>query len=87
MEITLFISNDFINIIFQYLNKPDQRNETCLTLIEVISKKMKPLNKLELISLLNLTSIINSVNSDDDLEFMENIAKLSNQVGLELVIV
>lgn len=87
MEITLFISNDFINIIFQYLNKPDQRNETCLTLIEVISKKMKPLNKLELISLLNLTSIINSINNDDDLEFMENIAKLSNQVGLELVIV
>ncbi|KAK6465959.1 armadillo-type protein [Scheffersomyces coipomensis] len=88
MEIGLFISNDFINSIFQFLNKKDQRNETCGTLIEIISKKMKPSNKLELISLLNLTSVINSIDaSEDDIDFDISISKLVNQVGIELLIV
>jgi len=89
MEIGLFVSNDFINSILLYLTKNEQKNETCLTLIEIISKKMKPSNKLELISLLNLTNIINSIdlNSDDEVEFMENIAKLLNQIGQEVLIV
>lgn len=92
MEISLFVDHPFINTIFQYLSKSDQRTETCSTLIEIISKKMKPSNKLELISLLNLTNVINSVTSSDDqanndLEFSENVAKLLNQVGLELLIV
>ncbi|KAK6458473.1 armadillo-type protein [Scheffersomyces xylosifermentans] len=89
MEISLFISNDFMRSIFQYLNKEDQRSETCLALIEIVSKKMKPANKLELISLLNLTTIVSSIDlsDNDELEFVENIAKLLNQVGQELLIV
>lgn len=89
MEINLFMSESFINLIFQYLNKDNQKNETCLTLIEIISKKMKPTSKLELISLLNLTSVISSSVSmnNDDLEFLENIVRLINQIGMELVVV
>ncbi|KAK6201622.1 armadillo-type protein [Scheffersomyces amazonensis] len=88
MEIGLFVSNDFINSIFQFLNRKDQRNITCSTLIEIISKKMKPNNKLELLSLLNLTSVINSIDaSEDDLDFDVSISKLVNQVGIELLIV
>lgn len=89
MEITLFISDStFINCIFQYLTQPNQRIETCSTLIEIISKKMPAQNKLELLALLNLTSVINSILLDnDDLDFSENVAKLVNQIGIELVIV
>ncbi|KAG2734726.1 hypothetical protein G9P44_002732 [Scheffersomyces stipitis] len=89
MEIGLFISNDYMRSIFQYLNKEHQRNETCMTLIEIISKKMKPSNKLELVGILDITNIINSIDlsENDDLEFVENIAKLINQVGQELLIV
>lgn len=90
MDITLFVSEPaFINCIFQYLTKPYQRITTCSTLIEIISKKMQPANKLELLSLLSLTLVINSIlqGDDDDLEFAESIAKLVNQIGLELIIV
>lgn len=88
MEISLFIDNKFINTIFQYLDKQDQRNDTCQTLVEIISKKMKPTNKLQLISLLDLTTTINSIDlhGDDDIDFMENVAKLLNQIGIELII-
>lgn len=88
MEISLFIDNKLINTIFKYLDKPDQRNETCQTLIEIIYKKMKPTNKLELISLLDLTTTINSIDlhGDEDVDFMENVAKLLNQIGIELTI-
>lgn len=85
MEITLFINQGFISTLLQYLNKPQQRSETCATLIEVISKKMKPLNKIELISILDLCAIINSFKETEDLEFNEWIAKLANQTGLELL--
>lgn len=88
MEISLFISNPFINCIIMYLNKEKQRSQTCATLIEIISKKMKPENKLQLTSLLNLTSVVNSVDVDnEDIEFMENIARLLAQLGMELLIV
>jgi exportin-T len=89
MEISLFIDNKYINLIFQYLNKQSQRIDCCQTLVEIISKKMKPLNKLQLISLLDLTTIVNSIDlhGDTDVEFMENVAKLLNQMGIELIIV
>lgn len=86
MEINLFISNDFLNSIFQYLKIDNEKNQTCLTLIELISKKMKPSNKLELITLLDLTNVITTI-EDDDIEFIENLSKLTNQIGLELIIV
>lgn len=85
MEISLFVTNDFLGLVFQYLKVPEKKNQACLTLIEVISKKMKPANKLQLINLLNLTGVITSF-KEDDVEFIENLAKLANQVGTELVI-
>lgn len=87
MEIGLFISQDYILSILQYLKLEPQRNETCVTLIEIISKKMKPSNKLELIGLLDLTVIINNSIDISDVTYMENISKLTNQIGTELLLV
>ncbi|CUM64227.1 uncharacterized protein PRCAT00001821001 [Priceomyces carsonii] len=89
MDISLFVSNQFIGLIFQYLNRKEQRNETCLTLAEIISKKMKPINKLELITMLDLATVIeSSVDfNDPDLEFLENVSILINQIGTELLII
>lgn len=86
MEISLFIQDGFLSIIFDFLKLRELRNQACLTLIEIISKKMKPANKLQLINLLDLTSIISSL-KNDDLDFIENLAKLSNQMGIELTLV
>lgn len=86
MEISLFVLGDFLSRIFDYLKLAELRNQACLTLIEIISKKMKPANKLQLLNLLDLTSIISSL-KNDDLDFIENLARLANQIGLELTIV
>ncbi|RLV92762.1 Exportin-T [Spathaspora sp. JA1] len=90
MEIGLFVTPEFVNLVLGYLTRGGvEKNTTCETLIEIISKKMNPANKLELIRLLNLTSVINSVDltSTSDIEFMECIAKLINQIGHELLLV
>ncbi|CAI5760373.1 unnamed protein product [Candida verbasci] len=88
MEISLFVSPQFINTILSFLKSEKQKNTTSQTIIDILSKKMPPKNKLELISLLNLTDIISSIDlKNDDLEFMENISKLLNQIGLELLFV
>lgn len=87
MEISIFIQNGFIGIIYDFLKLlPQLRIQSCVTLTEIISKKMKPSNKLELITLLDLTSIIDTL-KDDELDFIENLAKLANQMGMELAIV
>ncbi|GEQ72679.1 hypothetical protein JCM33374_g6366 [Metschnikowia sp. JCM 33374] len=86
MEISLFIQNGFLNIIYEFLKNPELRNQACLTLLEIISKKMKPANKLELINMLDLTSVIGAL-KDDDLDFIENLARLCNQIGIESCLV
>lgn len=87
MDISLFISPGFINSIFGYLTREQQRNTTCETLVDIIAKKMPPSNKLELIAMLNLTDIIGSLDLTDDIEFLEYVCKLLNQIGQELLIV
>ncbi|WPK23687.1 hypothetical protein PUMCH_000929 [Australozyma saopauloensis] len=86
MEITLFIQKDFLDDIYGFLYNDDLRNQACFTIIEIISKKMKPANKLQLINLMDLGSVLSSLDNVD-LDFIENLAKLSNQIGLELSIV
>lgn len=85
MDFALFIQNGFLNVIYEFLKLQDLRIQASLTLIEIISKKMKPASKLELINMLDLASIIASI-KDDDLDFIESLAKLANQMGLELCI-
>lgn len=86
MEIGLFIQDGFLNIIYGLLKDADLRSQACRTLIEIILKKMKPANKLELINMWDLTSIIASV-KNDDVDFIEDLAKLANQIGIELSVV
>lgn len=93
MEISLFIDNNIINLIISILiNKLNL--QSCLTIIEILSKKMKSENKFQLINLLNLSNLIASINgtsnnstiSNDsiDLDFLEHLAKLINAIGVEL---
>lgn len=61
MEISLFIDHNIINLIITILiNKLNI--QSCLTIIEILSKKMKSENKFQLINLLNLSNLISSIN-------------------------
>lgn len=87
IDITLIVNPSYLQIIFDYLSDGDQRLTTCDTLLEIISKKMKPGDKFELLELLNLKHIISQISSsgEEDAEFDERVAKLSNVVAIELV--
>ncbi|CCH40991.1 Exportin-T [Wickerhamomyces ciferrii] len=88
IEIGLIVEPDYINLILQFLSKNSLKATCCETLVEIISKKMKPENKLQLLSLLNLTGVVSSLSVDgSDLDFVECVAKLYNAIGLELTFI
>ncbi len=86
IEASLIVDNEYLSLIFQLLGDENQRLNACDTICEIVSKKMKPINKLNLIQILNLTNIINQIPGDlTDLDFIEKIARLFNIVGVELI--
>lgn len=88
IEIGLIVEPDYINLILEFLSNDSQKATCCETLVEIISKKMKPEGKLQLLSLLNLTNVVSSLSLDgSDVEFVEHVAKLYNAIGLELTFI
>ncbi|CAH6719657.1 exportin-T [[Candida] jaroonii] len=81
MEISLFIENDMINSLTSLVNK--ENSQSCITIIEIISKKMNSDKKFQLLRLLDLSSFKPS----DDIFFLENFAKLINTIGFEICII
>ncbi|CDO52609.1 similar to Saccharomyces cerevisiae YKL205W LOS1 Nuclear pore protein involved in nuclear export of pre-tRNA and in re-export of mature tRNAs after their retrograde import from the cytoplasm [Geotrichum candidum] len=79
VDITLIINGTFVNLIYKCLQNEAVTLATCDTLIEVVSKKMKSLDKMELIRLLGLKEVISQLPAD------ERVGKLANIVTLELV--
>lgn len=85
IDITLIVNQDFISLIFSFLQKENHRLVACDTLIEIVAKKMKPTDKVELIRLMGLKDVVSQLCSSSDDEFDERVAKLSNVITLELV--
>lgn len=84
IDITLIVNPSYLSTIFSFFQTPSHKLTTCDTLLEIISKKMKPGDKLELLQLLELQNVISQLSSND-LEFEERVAKLSNVIALELI--
>lgn len=79
VDITLIINGTFVSLIYKCLQNETITLTTCDTLIEIVSKKMKPFDKMELIRLLGLKEVISQLSAD------ERVGKLANVVTLELV--
>lgn len=86
IDVNLIITSDYISVIYNYLDFPQTKIACAQCLCEIISKKMKPLDKLTLLSMLSLTDKVASV-GHDDLETHEQFSKLTASVGLELAII
>ncbi|KAG0671442.1 pre-tRNA nuclear export protein [Maudiozyma exigua] len=86
IDVNLIINEEFISVIYNFLDFHDTQIACCQCLCEIISKKMKPVDKLTLLSMLNLTDKITKI-EQDDLDVYEQIAKLTSSVGLELAII
>lgn len=83
IDIQLIVNPLYITVIYGYLDYTETKIACAQCLCEVISKKMKPLDKLSLLGMLNLTDKVATV-GNDDLEAHEQLAKLSSSMGFEL---
>lgn len=88
IDVTLIVVPEYVSLIINFLDYRDTKTACAQCLCEIISKKMKPVDKLSLLSLLDLTTKVASVDSSiDDVEICEQLAKLASSVGLELSII
>ncbi|ORY79465.1 armadillo-type protein [Protomyces lactucae-debilis] len=86
MDISLIVNEPFMTFLFGLLRDASLRNPACEALVGIVSKKMNVNDKLQLISMLNLPNVMNSLESDmeNDPDFAENVAKLTNVQCVEL---
>lgn len=86
MDISLFVDAGLLNVVYDFLKIADFHVSACLTLVEIISKKMPPENKLRLLQILDLTIVVASL-KPDNIDVIENVAKLASLIGVELDII
>ncbi|CAG8496785.1 4753_t:CDS:10, partial [Cetraspora pellucida] len=84
IDISLIVNESFITLIYQLLGEIRLRIAACECLAEIICKGMKPLDKFELIQVLNLADVMRRLDLSDDIEFVEQVARLTNVLGVEL---
>lgn len=90
IDANLIINEDYINTIYQFLNFDITKIPCAKCLCEILSKKMKPMEKLTLITMLNVTDKLinfNNFNNNDNVEIDEQLSKLVSSMGLELAII
>lgn len=88
IDVTLIVVPEYVSLIINYLEFPETKISCAQCLCEIISKKMKPVDKLSLLSLLDLTTKVASFdNSVDDVDISEQLARLASAVGTELTII
>lgn len=83
IDVNLIVNDVYISVIYGYLDFTATKVACAQCLCEIISKKMKPVDKLTLLRMLNLTDKVSSI-EHDDLEVYEQMARLTNSIGLEL---
>lgn len=90
IDVSLIATPNCISTIFSYLDYTGTQIACAQCLCEIVSKKMKPLDKIALLGLLNLTDKVATIGVDTDgsnLEIHECLAKLTSSVGYELAII
>ncbi|KAG0242703.1 pre-tRNA nuclear export protein [Actinomortierella wolfii] len=83
IDITLIVNEKFVSLIYGFLNT-SMRSAAAECLTDIIKKGMKPLDKLELISVLNVVNVLQQIDISTDSEFRERVARLVNNLGLQL---
>ncbi|CCE65994.1 hypothetical protein TPHA_0O00220 [Tetrapisispora phaffii CBS 4417] len=92
INVTLIVNQNYIDVIYSFMDYNTTKIACSQCLIEIISKKMKPLEKLQLLNMLNLTEKLitnkeKNFTDNEDLEIIEQLAKLTSCVGLEYSII
>ncbi|KAF9114533.1 pre-tRNA nuclear export protein [Mortierella sp. AM989] len=84
IDISLIVNERFVSLIYSFLMATSIRNAAADCLTDIIKKGMKPLDKLQLISILGIVDVLQQIDLSSDSEFRERIARLVNNLGLQL---
>ncbi|KAI1313816.1 pre-tRNA nuclear export protein [Mortierella claussenii] len=84
IDISLIVNERFVSLIYSFLLTTSIRNAAADCLTDTVKKGMKPLDKLQLISILGIVEVLQQIDLTSDSEFRERIARLVNNLGLQL---
>ncbi|KAK3826715.1 MAG: armadillo-type protein [Linnemannia gamsii] len=84
IDISLIVNERFVTLIYSFLMTTSIRNAAADCLTDIIKKGMKPLDKLQLIGILGIVEVLQQLDISSDSEFREKIARLVNNLGLQL---
>ncbi|KAG0292802.1 pre-tRNA nuclear export protein, partial [Dissophora globulifera] len=84
IDISLIVNERFVSLIYSFLMATSIRNAAADCLTDIVKKGMKPLDKLQLISILGIVEVLQQIDLASDSEFRERIARLVNNLGLQL---
>ncbi|KAF9961993.1 pre-tRNA nuclear export protein [Modicella reniformis] len=84
IDISLIVNERFVSLIYSFLLTTSIRNAAADCLTDIIKKGMKPLDKLQLISILGIVDVLQQVDLSSDSEFRGRVARLVNNLGLQL---
>ncbi|KAF9189572.1 pre-tRNA nuclear export protein [Haplosporangium sp. Z 767] len=84
IDINLIVNQRFLSLIYSFLLTTSIRNAAADCLTDIIKKGMKPLDKLQLIEFLGIVEVLQQVDLASDSEFRERVARLVNNLGLQL---
>jgi exportin-T len=86
VDINLVITPDFMSVLYSSIRNPDLGIVCCECIGEIVLKGMPKPDKLNLLQLLDINQIFSDLHHSQDEFFDESVAKLINNVGLELCI-
>ncbi|KAI8599615.1 armadillo-type protein [Dissophora ornata] len=84
IDISLIVNERFVSLIYSFLMTTSIRNAAADCLTDIVKKGMKPLDKLQLISILGIVEVLQQTDLSSDSEFRERVARLVNNLGLQL---
>ncbi|GJJ75579.1 exportin-T [Entomortierella parvispora] len=84
IDISLIVNERFVSVIYGFLVSTSIRNAAADCLTDIVKKGMKPLDKLQLISILGIVDVLQQLDLSSDSEFRERVARLVNNLGLQL---
>ncbi|KAL9646930.1 hypothetical protein ABK040_013789 [Willaertia magna] len=87
IDINLVTTDQFVQILFQFLSEPEFRTSACDCLSVLVNKGMNKEDKLKLITSLQLPQLLSTtkIDSESEPDFAEAISKLTNEMATQLL--
>jgi exportin-T len=84
VDINLVVTTEFMTVLYECFTNTDLCISACECASEIVLKGMPKLDKLNLLQMMNIYQVLAGLHHSQDEDFDEAVAKLINNIGLEL---